>query len=326
MLSYSFIDRDGTERSCQSSQDLSGLIDSGAITPTTFFWDDQKQRWLKATEVEEYVRAQEIVDDARTRRRKSSASIRSKAAVDFREPGIRNAKLLDYAAGNPHYRIHKATIASRILLVPGALFVSAILWQSYLLNRLGSLIKQYGLGHLPTALIPKGLELSETAIMATQYIWCFGMLACLMYCFYQTCVVLKTCCGAKMKYPFGWTVGSLFIPVMFLYRPWFGLAEIRRKAIELRFSVATRVDLYTVVFATAFFILITTMIVANGEISRLVLKVGDVDINYLAIATNLELAEEVAVTAITIFCYYYCQSALVAVREILLRNISSNHC
>jgi hypothetical protein len=310
MLSYRFIDRDGTERSCQSSQDLSGLIDSGAI-----------QRWLKATEVEEYARAKEIADDARTRRfRQSSAPIRSKAAVDFREPSIRNAKLLDYAAGNPHYRIHKATIASKILLVPGSLFVSTILWQSYLLNRLGSLIKQYGVGHLPTALIPKGLELSGTAITATQYIWCLGMLTCLMYCFYQTCVVLKTCCGAEMKYPFGWTVGSLFIPIMFLYRPWFGLAEIRRKAIELRFSVATRFDLYTVVFATAFFILIITMIVANSEISGFVVKVGDVDINYLANAIKLELVEESAVTAITMFCYYYCQSAIVSVREVLLRD------
>src|ERR1700674_287751 len=172
MLSYSFIAQDGTERRCQSIRDLSGLIDSGAITPATFFWDDLKQRWLKATEFEEYLRAKEIVDDARTRRlQQSSASIRPKAALDFREPSIRNAKLLDYAAGDPHYRIHKATIASKILLVPGALFVSAIIWQAYLLNRLGSLIKPRGLDSLPTALIPEGFDLSETAMTAPQSIW-----------------------------------------------------------------------------------------------------------------------------------------------------------
>jgi len=319
MLSYSFIDQDGTERKFQNTQDLSGLIDSGTITPATFFWDDQKQRWLKATEFEEYVRAKEIVDGARTRRLQQS-SIRPRAAVDFQQPDIRNEKLLDYAAGNPHYRIHKATIASKILLVPGALFVSAILGQAYLLNRLGSLIKQYGLGHVSTALIPAGLELSETAITATRYIWCCGMLACLLYCFYQIYVVLKTCCGARMKYTFGWTVGSLFIPIVFLYRPWVGLAEIRRKAIELRFNVAMKVDLHTVIFATEFFILIIAMMVANSEINRLISAGGGVHVDHVATAINLEVVEGAAVVAITILCYYYCRSAIIAVREIMLRN------
>jgi hypothetical protein len=316
MLSYSFLAQDGTERRCQGVQDLSSLIDSGAITPATFFWDDQTQRWLKATEFQEYVQAKEIVEEARTRRLQPS-SVRPGAAVDFREPGIRNAKLLDYVAGNPHYLIHKAAIASRGLLLLGALFVSAILWQASLLHRLGSLVTQYGIDHVPTALIPGGLKPSMIAVTATQYVWYCGIVACLMYCFYQLYLVLRTCCGAKMKYSFGWTVGSLFIPVVFLYRPWAGLAEIRRKSIELRHNVATRGDWYTAIFAAAFFSLVITTLVANGEISRLVPKAGGVG-NLPAVA-GLELLEAGAVTAMTVFCYYYCRGAVMAVREIMLR-------
>ena len=99
MPPYSFLDQDGIERECQSIEDLTGLIDSGTITPATLFWDDQNRRWLKATEFAAYVRAKETIDGARNRRLQKS-SIRPRVAVDFQEPGLRHARLLDYSAGN----------------------------------------------------------------------------------------------------------------------------------------------------------------------------------------------------------------------------------
>jgi len=307
MLPCSFADKDGIERVCRSIEDLTGLINSGAITPATFFWDDQKQSWLKAMEFAEYVRAKETLDDARNRRLQQN-SIRPRAAVDFREPSLRHARLLDYSAGNPNDRIRKASMASKGLIVLGGLFASAILWQV-----LASLSTTYGVDKLP----PRGLWLSATAINVTQYIWYFGMLACLVYCFYQAHVVLKTCCGAELRYRFNNTVGSMFIPIVFFYRPWVGLAEIRRKSIELRFNVTMKFDVYTVILAVASLSLGVTVVAANGEIARLLTQAGGADVDRTTTAIGLELMEVGAVIAMTMFCYYYCRSAVIAVKELL---------
>jgi hypothetical protein len=241
--------------------------------------------------------------------RLQQSSFRPRAAVDFQEPSLRHARLLDYSAGNPHGRIQKATIASNGLIILGGLFVSAILWQAA-----GSFSTTYGVDKLP----PREFWLSATVITVTQYVWYCGMWACLVYCFYQAHVVLKTCCGADLKYRFNNTVWSLFIPFVFFYRPWVGLAEIRRKSIELRFNVTMKFDVYTVIFAAASFILGTTMIAANSEIARLLTHVGGVDAARLSTAIQLELLEVGAVTAMTIFCYYYCQSAVIAVKELMV--------
>jgi hypothetical protein len=48
-------------------------------------------------------------------------------------------------------------------------------------------------------------------------------------------------------------------------------------------------------------------------------QVGIMDVSYFTTATKLELVEGAAAISMTIFCYYYCQSAVVAVREIMLR-------
>jgi len=52
-----------------------------------------------------------------------------------------------------------------------------------------------------------------------------------------------------MKYSFGWTLGSMFIPIIWFYRPWVGLAEIRRKIFAKRFNIAKSFDISTLFFA-----------------------------------------------------------------------------
>jgi len=271
---------------------------------------------LKAIEIDKYVRAKELVHAARTQRSQQK-SMRS--AVNFREADIRNAKLLNYAAGDPHYRIRKAALASKASLVLGALFASAILSQTFLLYRLGLLVSEYGVDHLPIAAMLDGLRISMTAVLIAQFVWCCGTLACLMYSFYEVYILLKTSRRAKLRYDLRWTAGSLFIPVAFLYRPWLGLAELRRKAIEPEPDAATIFDPHAFSLGLSFFGLIVTGVVINGAISRLLAHADGVNADAIRVMTQLLLLEAGAVAAVTAFCYYYSRSAIMGMRRALLR-------
>jgi len=241
-----------------------------------------------------------------------------RSAVDFREPDVRNAKLLDYAAGDPHCRIRKATLAIKAPLVLGALFASAILSQAFLLYRLDLLIREYGVDHLPIALMLDGLRLSNTAASITQFVWCCGTVACLMYSFYEVYILLKTSRRAKLKYNLRWTAASLFIPVACLYRPWLGLAELRKKAIEPEPDAAIIFDPHAFSLGLSFFGLIVAGVVINGAIGRLLAHADGVNADAIRVMTQLLLLEAGAVAAVTAFCYYHCRSAIMGMRQATL--------
>ena len=214
---------------------------------------------------------------------------------------------------NPTYLIYKATIANRLLIIFLAILLSAILSQLYLLDQIHSLVTQYGLGQVPEQLMPAWSGFTDSVLEIISFCWYFVLLACLMYCFYQLNLILRGYFRETMKYSFGWTVGSMFIPFVCLYRPWVGLAEIRKKIFVKRFNIPKSFDMSTLYFAVVFFIGVLSVKGVSIEMENLVKK--DVTPEFYTTATSLSLLYAGIATLVTLATFFYCRSAIVSIQK-----------
>jgi len=102
-----------------------------------------------------------------------------------------------------------------------------VLWEFWSYSQLRDLVAQHGLsGNIPqnrldAATRPGWLNLA--AIMGG-----FVCLALLLSIIYQSTKVLRDIGVLGLKWSPGWTLGSVFIPILNLYRPWVGLNELER--------------------------------------------------------------------------------------------------
>jgi hypothetical protein len=262
MPTFRLIDDRGEERTVKTISELSEMIEKGTISPITLFWNEVRNRWVPASEVEDYQHIKQIIERAKARGH--GAGLRSATPIVSSEAQPESQELVEKQQQppvqpvseskqpNPRYFIHKAQVATRLLLVALIVFLSAIGWQVYLLERVRVLLNQYGYGHVPPELIPSGIEAADGILWILSIGWYIAIIWCTMYAFYQIFRILKTYFQKTMRYSYGWTVASIFIPVMCLIRPWLGLAEIRKKVGALRFGIERKFDFYTLFFALAF--------------------------------------------------------------------------
>ena len=116
-----------------------------------------------------------------------------------------------------------------ILLVCGvALTLAGTLLQIHYVRLLQALVSEYGWGKVPRELLADGVLID----MATRVLNLAGYAMAISAFFTGMARARRIAgevLGAGFEYGFGWTVGSLFIPIVCLFRPWVGLAEIRGK-------------------------------------------------------------------------------------------------
>ncbi len=193
------------------------------------------------------------------------------------------------------------------------ILLSAAGWQIYLLEQVRALANQYGYGKVPSELIPSGVETSDAMLWIASIAWYVILLSCTMYCFYQLFRLLRTHFQKEMRYGFGWTVASIFIPVVFLFRPWLGLAEIRKKVGALRFGIEHKFDAYTLFFALVFCFSIISLRLIGIQMEALG-KQG-IDQSYFATAVNLEMGYAAIAVVVTLVAFLYCRSVIVSAKD-----------
>ncbi len=327
MLTFRLINDRGEERTIETISELSEMIEEGTISPSTLFWDEMRKRWVPASEIEEYRRIQQIIEDAKVRGhgiilRTSTPIVSSEPQRESQQPVEKQQSRLPVEGQqpvsegthpNPRYLIHKAQIATRLLPIGLLVLLSAIGWHVYMLEQVRVLLNQYGYGHVPAGLMPSGLEASDSIFWIVSIAWYMAIIWCTMYCFRQIFRILKTHFKKTMRYSFGWTVGSIFIPVMCLIRPWLGLAEIRKKVGALRFGIERKFDGYTLFFGLAFCFNIISLRLISIQMEALTKQT--VDQSYFATAVNLEMAYAVIAIVVSLIAFLYSRSIIVAARD-----------
>jgi hypothetical protein len=106
-------------------------------------------------------------------------------------------------------------------------------WFYWHIEQLG---RRYGWGHIPPSLFPiapRYVAATFNALGVLQLvsfiIACIGFLVAMTK--YRSAI--KVLIGETFSYGWGWTIGSLFIPILGLYRPWVGFGEVRRAVIGI---------------------------------------------------------------------------------------------
>src|SRR6185369_3553321 len=98
--------------------------------------------------------------------------------------------------------------------------------------RVVQLGQQYGWGHIPPAEYPIAPASLQPVLTDLGYgaiaIFLIGSALFLAAIGYARSVVSSLPNYGGFTYSWGWTLASLIIPFWVLYRPWVGLAEIRR--------------------------------------------------------------------------------------------------
>jgi hypothetical protein len=234
---------------------------------------------------------------------------------DVRETGI-DPEQIQASPRSSMYPLYQAAIANRVLVALTAALVICIMWRIYLMQQLLDLVNLYGYGHVPVNLIPGGVSESDSIVLISSYLWYFGLLVCVMYCFYQVRSVLQNNLKQTFKHGFGWTVGSLLIPFINFYRPWVGLGEIRRTAIYVRYKVMRKFDVWTLLFALTFYAALLSTKVISAEEQSLANKPTDaIDQAYFIEAIHLDIFYALSVLILALISFLYCKSIIVSVRE-----------
>ncbi len=116
-----------------------------------------------------------------------------------------------------------------ILLVCGvALVLSGTLLQIHYVRTLQALVAEYGYGKVPRDSLADGVMI-DLATRALNLVGYAVAIAAFFTGMARARRIAGEILGARFEYGFGWTVGSIFIPIVCLFRPWVGLAEIRGK-------------------------------------------------------------------------------------------------
>jgi hypothetical protein len=102
-----------------------------------------------------------------------------------------------------------------------------IVLQLWILHRFQELLDVYGYGHVPRDQVPDGKIVDGI----TQISGLLGVAIFLIAFFVSMGRARRIAVEAGItgyENSFGWIIGSLFIPLINLFAPWLGLAEIRR--------------------------------------------------------------------------------------------------
>jgi hypothetical protein len=123
--------------------------------------------------------------------------------------------------------MRRFTVCQWIVIVGLAIDLSGIVLQLWVLHQFQDLIQTFGFGHVPRDRMPDGAGIDRL----TRVLGIVGVALAFIAFFLAMARarrISQQCGITGYQYGFGWTWGSMFIPVMGLYRPWVGLAEIRK--------------------------------------------------------------------------------------------------
>lgn len=123
--------------------------------------------------------------------------------------------------------IRRFDICSWIVLAGLAIDILGIALQIWVLHRFGELLNTYGFGHVPRDQMPNGKLID----ILTKVFGVAGIAVALAGFFVAMGRARRMASEAGIsgyEHGFGWTVGSIFVPILNFFRPWVGLAEIRK--------------------------------------------------------------------------------------------------
>jgi len=124
--------------------------------------------------------------------------------------------------------------SGRLWMVGAALFgvamISGSALELWIAATILKLLETYRYGHVPAELLPQGAEAIDDIYGLTSVGGTFGLIVSLFVSMYYARAAQKYIGAAGYAYSFFWTVATLFVPIANLFRPWLGLAEIRRVA------------------------------------------------------------------------------------------------
>jgi hypothetical protein len=116
-----------------------------------------------------------------------------------------------------------AVIAGVAMVMGGA----AELW---LTVTMVNLLSKYEYGHVPGELLPNDPDFIDLFYRTTQILGYAGIYACFFGTMYYIRQAQERAGVRGYRYGFFWTAATVFVPILCVFRPWLGLAEIRRVA------------------------------------------------------------------------------------------------
>lgn len=123
--------------------------------------------------------------------------------------------------------VRRFEICSWVVLFGLAVDVMGVGLQLWILHRFQELLDTYGYGHIPRDQVPDGALIDGI----TRISGLLGVAIFLVAFFLAMARARRIAVEAGVtgyENSFGWIIGSLFIPLINLFAPWAGLAEIRR--------------------------------------------------------------------------------------------------
>jgi hypothetical protein len=146
----------------------------------------------------------------------------------------------DSALKSLDLRLRRARIGFGLMLFFGAVELLIGLYSVWFYVTIAALGHEHGWGNIPPEAFPiepTAIEPTFTALDLLQRGAFILSGAAFLYALTQHRRSLEAVMGgAPFKHGWGWTIGSLFIPLWNFYRPWVGFAEVRRAA----FGIARR--------------------------------------------------------------------------------------
>lgn len=294
-MEFEFIDRDGIPRSGNGDAEFAALVNQGVISSGTLVRYKGTNGWTPARELLRFILRNQTNSASSVRHDVApetppppvfplhSSPVQSKSteqatSVTSDQIPVQTVREVVQDAGL--YLVVTAAMAERGQKAFSAFLASCILYAAgqllpalaslVYISQLRNLVQTYGFGRVPIEQvnaigIPSGLWLgSILAVIASSICFCVML--------YQPNRALYEVGVANQKWTAGWTVASLFIPILNLYRPWAGLSEadtsIRylaktprdRMPINPKRSLSWR----TVIYATSLLVLFASTRILQG--------------------------------------------------------------
>src|SRR5262249_10217506 len=127
-----------------------------------------------------------------------------------------------------------ALSSGRLWMVGAVLFGVAMLLgpalELWLVSTVGKLLAIYLYGHIPAELLAAVCETIDYIYSVASVVGTLGIVICLFISMRYARAAQERVGVTGYKYSFFWTVATIFLPIANLFRPWLGLAEIRRVA------------------------------------------------------------------------------------------------
>jgi hypothetical protein len=100
----------------------------------------------------------------------------------------------------------------------------------WLASTIVRLLTIYQYGHIPAELLPAHGQTIDTIYFVTSVVGGLGIIICLFVSMRCARTAQERVSVTGYEYSFFWTVATILVPIANLFRPWLGLAEIRRVA------------------------------------------------------------------------------------------------